>query len=276
MTTPLSARVPRDLVIVRGPDATSFLQSLVSQDLEPVRVGESARALLLQPQGKLLVDLYALRRDADEWWCVCEGGFGDVLAEGFNRFKIRVKVDIERAAVAALAVRGLEPTVDDPELAVIPVEWGGTPAVDVIGPVDRIDALAAALDVPLVDDGDYERARIEQGVPRQGFDVDERTIPQEAGLERTAVSFTKGCFVGQELVCRIDTRGHVNRVLRRVRASGSPILLGADVVASGKSVGTITSTAGDVGLALLRREVEPGTAVDVAGVSAAVEAVAPA
>ena len=91
-------------------------------------------------------------------------------------------------------------------------------AVDAIGPEGAIAALGVSLDVPVVDADAYERARIEAGVPRQGFDTDERTIPQEAGLELVAVSFTKGCFVGQELVCRIDTRGHVNRHLRRLRA----------------------------------------------------------
>ena len=65
--------------------------------------------------------------------------------------------------------------------------------------------MSDALDAPLVDADAYERARVEAGVPRQGFDTDERTIPQEAGLELVAVSFTKGCFVGQELVCRIDS-----------------------------------------------------------------------
>ena len=69
-----------------------------------------------------------------------------------------------------------------------------------------------------IDGPAYEATRIEAGVPRQGFDIDESTIAQEAYLDRDAVSFTKGCFVGQELVCRIDSRGHVNRLLRRLRA----------------------------------------------------------
>jgi tRNA-modifying protein YgfZ len=272
-TQPFAARVDRDLVTVSGPDATSFLQSLLSQDLDAVDVGGTVRALLLQPQGKLLVDLYAVRREPNTWWCICEGGFGSVLAEGLGRFKIRVKVDIEQVDVAALAVRGAEVQAVD-GAAVVPVDWDGSeaPASDVIGTTDAVNAVETTLGIPVVDEPTYERARIEAGVPRQGIDVDERTIPQEAGLERTAVSFTKGCFVGQELVCRIDTRGHVNRVLRRLRVDGDGTLAPADdVVADGKSVGSVTTSAGDVALGMLRREVEPGSAVQVGTSTAIVE-----
>ena len=85
-------------MIVRGPDATSFLQSLISQDLDPVPVGASVPSLLLQPQGKVLVEFVALHAADDEWRCVCEGSFGAALADGLNRFKIRVKAEIECAA----------------------------------------------------------------------------------------------------------------------------------------------------------------------------------
>jgi folate-binding protein YgfZ len=273
MTPPFVASVPRDLVTVTGPDATTFLQSLLSQDLDAVAVGATAHALLLQPQGKLLVDLHALQRERDTWWCSCEGGFGAVLADGLGRFKIRVKADIERVDVAALAVRGAPPELDDAGVAVLPVEWGSVPAFDIVGPAAAINDLTGRLGLPIVDGDTYERARIEAGVPRQGFDIDERTIAQEAGLERTAVSFTKGCFVGQELVCRIDTRGHVNRTLRRLRAeSSSGLARGDDVAAEGASVGTVTSSAGDVALAMLRRAVEPGAHVEVGNATATVEA----
>ena len=119
--------------------------------------------------------------------------------------------------------------------------------------------------------------RVEAGSPRQGYDIDESTIAQEAFLERDAVSFTKGCFLGQELVCRIDSRGNVTRLLRRLR-SDAPLARGAEVVADGKGVGTVTSVAGNVALATIRRVIEPGTDVVVripAGdVTARIEAVA--
>ena len=84
MTDSFQARIARDLVVVEGPDATTFLQSLVSQDLDALAVGATGHSLLLQPQGKLLVDFYALHVAPDEWWCVCEGGFGEALASGLT------------------------------------------------------------------------------------------------------------------------------------------------------------------------------------------------
>lgn len=278
-TGAIAARVERDVVAVHGPDATSFLQSLVSQDLEPVAVGETVAALLLQPQGKLIADFRAHRADVDTWLCVCEGGFGPVLAAGLGRFKIRVAVEIEMREVAALAVRGLESLPEAPRVVVIPVGWGGVPAFDVLGPDDAVTAFAATLDVPEVDTETYEMARIDAGVPRLGFDIDERTIPQEAELELDAVSFTKGCFVGQELVCRIDARGHVNRLLRRLRAvEGAPAVpLGrdAEVIVDGRPVGAVTSPGTGAALAMIRREVAPGTTAVVGETRVVVQALRP-
>ena len=271
MTDPFQAPIARDLVVVEGTDATSFLQSLVSQDLDVLGVGDGGHALLLQPQGKLLVDFYAVHVEPDTWWCMCEGGFGEALAAGLSRFKIRVKVDVREVAVAALAIRGVQPDAA-PDVQLIAVDWAGEPAFDAIGSEAAIAALREHLDVRLVDADAYERARIEAGVPRQGFDTDERTIPQEAGLELVAVSFTKGCFVGQELVCRIDTRGHVNRNLRRLRVSSGNVARGMTVAFEGRDVGEVTSAAGPVALAMLRREVEPGAQVTAGAVEAVVEA----
>ncbi len=170
-------------------------------------------------------------------------------------------------------MRGVEPVVSDgtSDVAVFPVDWPGI-AFDVIGPDAAVGAVSAALDAPTIDATAYEAARIEAGVPRQGLDTDERTIPQEAGLELVAVSFTKGCFVGQELVCRIDSRGHVNRTLRRLRASAGALQRGDAVTLDGKAVGEVTSAAGGVGLAMLRREVEPGASVAAGPATAVVEA----
>jgi tRNA-modifying protein YgfZ len=269
-TTSFCAPVARDLVVVHGPDATKFLQSLVSQDLDAMPVGATGHSLLLQPQGKLIVDFWLGHLDAEGWWCVTEGGFGSTLAEGLRRFKIRVKVEIESRTVAALAVRGQEPPADTGGVETFAVAWGGVPAFDAIGTEEAVDALRDRLGLPVLDGAGYERARIEAGVPRMGADLDERTIPQEAGLEGDAVSFTKGCFVGQELVCRIDTRGHVNRLLRRLRAN-EPLEAGAEVARGDKVVGVVTSAVGEVALAMLRREIEPGAEVRAGVVTAVVE-----
>jgi folate-binding protein YgfZ len=267
MTEPFAARVPRDLVVVSGPDATSFLQSLLSQDLDPVAVGETVPSLMLQPQGKLLVILRATRTAEDAWSCDCEPGYGAVLAAALGRFKIRVKVDITPVAgVEMLAVRGVEPPAGVTEARPAPGGW------DVVGAPAELDAIAARIGRADGGAAAYERWRIEAGVPRMGVDVDDRTIPQEAGLEQDAVSFTKGCFVGQELVCRIDSRGRVNRHLRRLRGEAG-LTVGAEVVAGDAVVGVVTSVAGSAGLAMLRREVEPGASVRAGGAVATVEAI---
>ena len=288
MTPTVFTRAPRDVVVVSGPDATTFLQSLLSQDLAPVAVGETTHALLLEPRGKLVVDLRATRVGTDEWWCLCEAGFGAVLAPGLTRFRIRVKVEIEdrSASIAAVSVRGPDAVslgaaaAEHHGAVAVRVDWPGSPGVDVLAPFGAADAIADELTqagAVEIGDADYELLRVEAGVPRQGFDIDETTIAQEAFLERDAVSFTKGCFLGQELVCRIDTRGRVNRLLRRVR-SDAALDRGAIVIAGGKEVGTVTTAAGTVGLATVRHEVEPGATVSVrtpAGeVPARVEAVA--
>jgi tRNA-modifying protein YgfZ len=286
MTT-VVARIERDLVVVSGPDATSFLQSLLSQDLDPVAVGEVTHALLLQPQGKLVVDLRALRLAADEWWCVCERGFGADLAQGLLRFRIRVKVEIDdrSAGLAAIAVRGddaphLVASVESDDIVALRADWASAPGRELLGAPAAIDAAVVALTASgatEIGDTAYETLRIEAGVPRQGFDIDETTIAQEAFLELDAVSFTKGCFLGQELVCRIDSRGHVNRLLRRLRAD-TTLERGAAVLADGKEVGTVTTGVGTSALAMLRRTVEPASEVTVRTASgdvvARVEAVA--
>lgn len=120
-----------------------------------------------------------------------------------------------------------------------------------------------------------ERARIEAGVPRMGLELDASVIPQEAFLENDAVSFTKGCFIGQELVCRIDTRGHVNRFLRRLRADDPVAVMapGSEVRAGGKVVGQVTSSVPGLALAYVRREVEPPSLATVGSASVTVEPV---
>ncbi len=257
------ARPDRDVVVASGPDALSFLQSLVSADLDGLADGQSARSLLLTPQGKLEADFYLVRR-GDDAWLVCEGGRGDQLVAALARFKIRVKVELALAAdFAVLAVHGPMSLADarPDDVEVVPVAWGDGDRFDLVGPLVAVEAAQVALadsDVPLIDAGDYEARRIAAGVARMGYELGEKTIPQEALLDRDAVSFTKGCFLGQELVCRIDTRGHVNKYLRRLtHIEGGTPPRDAEIAVGEKAVGSVTSSAGEVALGYVRREVEP-------------------
>lgn len=253
------AVLARDLVVVSGEDARSFLQSLVSQDLEPLGDGDVVESLLLAPQGKLDV-AFRVVVVGDELWLDTEAGWGARLAASLLRFRIRVKAEITDRSDGwgMVAIRGDAP-------GALPEGARALPGGDVIGPADSLEAIAAhGLDADA-----YERWRIEAGVPALGVDVDEKTIPQEAFLERHAVSFTKGCFLGQELVCRIDSRGHVNRLLRGIDVGGEarpeP---GAEIAVGDRVVGAVTSvTPPDggpvVALGYVRRDVDVPVVVRV-------------
>ncbi|MGH8992552.1 MAG: YgfZ/GcvT domain-containing protein [Acidimicrobiia bacterium] len=277
----------RGSVLVTGPDARSFLHSLLSQDVAGLGPGEGAHALLLQPQGKLDCDLRLLVIGPEEVRLDCDPGRGAPLAASLCRFKLRVKADVAdttgswgtlilrgpRALEVAEAAAGVSvPGTRHQHVAwpggglrLVRADWpGGWLGVDVVGPAEGLgragDALVAAGAVR-AGSGAYEAARVLAGVPRQGVDIDERTIPQEAFLEQDAVSFTKGCFLGQELVCRIDTRGHVNRYLRAFSLPDDTTPPpGAGIVVGDKEVGILTtvarSAAGTRALGYLRREVE--------------------
>lgn len=278
-------RSDRGAVLVTGPDAWSYLQSLVSADLDAIGDGEGAHSLLLTPQGKLDVD-FRLLRVGDEVWLDCDPGFGEQLAASLNRFRIRVQCDVtdRTGSWGSLAVRGpgaLDAAsalgVDVPVAphahvrfeegaVVVRAPWPGGDGFDVVGPPATVATAAerlSAAGVPTCSPEAFEALRIEAGVPRQGCELDEKTIPQEAFLERDAVSFSKGCFLGQELVCRIDTRGHVNKYLRRLSdLDGSPPR-GAEIVAGEKVVGTVTSSAPGAALGYVRHEVEPPASVEL-------------
>jgi folate-binding protein YgfZ len=279
-------------VRVEGRDARSFLDSLVSQDLTVLADGQGVHSLLLQPTGKLTADFRLLQLGAEEFWLDTDVGVGELLAAGLNRFKIRVQADIadvssEFGRVAVKGARAVASVGDAlgvrvPELLhghvewqgarVVRSDWGSLPGVDVVGPRDVVaaayDTLTAA-GVKRAGLSALETVRIEAGVPRQGHELDNTTIAQEAFLERDAVSFTKGCFLGQELVCRIDTRGHVNRMLRGLVIEGDRVPdVGTAVATDERTVGRITTAArsprlGVIALSYLRREVVLPTPVRV-------------
>jgi folate-binding protein YgfZ len=255
-------RSDRGVVTIVGPDTFSFLQALVSADLDPLADGDAVHSLLLAPQGKLDVDFRLVRVGPEEAWLDCAPGLGEHLAASLTRFRIRVKAEIldRTDELGVLSRVGDDDGVVAPDgVHRIPTAWG----FDLIGP------RAALPDVgPVVDPIAYEAWRIEQAIPVQPADVDDTTIPQEAFLEQDAVSFTKGCFIGQELVCRIDSRGHVNRFLRLVsRIEGDWPPVGAEIVVDDKVVGALTSVAPAElptgALGYVRREVEPPTSVEL-------------
>jgi tRNA-modifying protein YgfZ len=263
-------RTDRGFVTVTGPDAFSFLQALVSADLDGLADGDAVHSLLLTPQGKLDVD-FRLVRVGDDAWLDTAPGLGAQLAASLNRFKIRVQADItdRTGELGVLSRVGSFAGAVPDGVVVVPTAWGH----DLLGPRDALPGPDHLVD-PLA----FEAWRIERGIPVQPADLDESIIPQEAFLEQDAVSFTKGCFLGQELVCRIDTRGHVNRFLRRVvEVEGDWPAPGAEMVVDGKVVGTLTSVAPAElptgALGYVRREVEPPAQVELRWVGGTARAV---
>lgn len=258
MITPWLAPTTPDLVWFSGPDAVRFLNDLISQEIGEMAPKEVRRSLLLGVRGKLDHLLWVLRGDSLVGLVTDEGRGGELTAT-LRRYRIRVKVDIE------------------PETRPLWVVIGGSRDGSWSG--DRVGALNADLswrtvarrmtagERPDLPDGSpeaYLAARVSSGEPLWGVDVDEKTIPQETGLVESTVDFTKGCYLGQELVARIHSRGHVNRHLRLIELE-SPVPGGVPVMAGDGEVGLVTSVSGTVGLGMIRKEVLPGDEVTVAG-----------
>lgn len=231
-----------ELVAVEGRDARSFLDGLVSQDLSTLHPTKPVRSFLLAPQGKLRAMLW-ITGEEERVDLVTDAGWGKKMAEDLAHYKIRVKA-----------------TIGEPVPVTTLVEADGT---------YRFSTEAAHL--PELSFDEWNAIRIEAGEPVMGIDVDEATIPQETGLVEAAVSFSKGCFLGQELVARLDSRnGRVNRHLRRVRLDHLPAVP-APVADDGGAITSAASTAeGAIGLGLLHRRINPGDEILAGGVRAVV------
>jgi tRNA-modifying protein YgfZ len=258
-----------ELVWFGGSDAIRFLNDLISQEIGDMEPGTVRRSLLLTPQGKLDHIIWVLR-GADEVGLLVDAGGGEDLTTKLGRYRIRVDVDIEPSPLERWLVVG--PFGGDPgrwtgdrSALVADVSWSN---------VERTLVVGEAPDLPLLEVDDYEVFRIEAGEPLVGVDVTDATIPQETGLVGETISFEKGCFLGQELVARLDSRGgRVNHHLRILRFDGSAPEVGTEVFKDGELVGVLSSAADGVGLALLRRGVEPGDVVTVEDGRASVQSV---
>jgi tRNA-modifying protein YgfZ len=260
-----------DLVWVEGRDAVSFLNGLVSQDVAGMPPGSVARSFLLGPQGKLRALLWVLR-DEERVGILSDAGHGERVAADLAGYRIRVKAEIRPddrpvwglwGPEAPATLRVEDRWVERDGALLVPAPLAGLDRVLVAGE-QAVGGLAHAGELAV------RAVRVEAGEPVMGLDVDESTIPQETGLVPAAVSFTKGCYLGQELVARIDSRGHVNRRLCGLAVTRNVLPPERSAVWAGeREVGAITSVAesltvgAPVGLALLRREVEPGDEVAV-------------
>ncbi|HEY3828423.1 MAG TPA: glycine cleavage T C-terminal barrel domain-containing protein [Solirubrobacteraceae bacterium] len=292
-------RSERGKLALTGSGAVEFLNGQVTNELADLHPGEGRYAAFLTNKGKMLGDLRVLALGADptapieELLLDTERAALQALFDMIRRYKVGYDVELHKrtleyallsligphvGAVAAQAA-GAQTALPQVEHAHLRTLIAGR-AVRLIATVDAgLDVLceagdrdaihAALLDAGALEVGEEaaEIVRVEHGRPRFGIDLDEGTIPQEAGLNERAVSFTKGCYVGQETVARLFYRGKPNRHLRGLRLS-APAETGAELHLGERSVGRLSSavlspTYGPLGLALIRREAEPGTTVSV-------------
>lgn len=233
----------RDVVVATGPDAVTYLQGQLSQDVAALPVGGSAHSLLLSPQSHIVALLRATRVGDDEVALDADAGAGEAVLARLQRFLLRTRCELVAVDWGCVAVRGadaLPPAEVAEGVHVVVSEMPDVPGYDLIGPGAAVPAGMAAGDPAA-----YEALRIERGVPRMGRELTERTIPAEAGIIDRTTSFTKGCYTGQELVARIDSRGgNVPRRLRAVVVEGDVVPpAGATVVVAGVEVGQVTSAA---------------------------------
>ena len=253
----------RDVLNVSGADALTYLQGQISQDIRNLADGQSAYTFILQPTGKVEALARVTRASAEDFRIDTDDGFGEQLLARLNRFKIRVKVEIAADRATVFAVRG----ADGPVPHGVPA-WGLSDAFDLFDGASPEGALHHG------SPDDLLLARIEAGWPAMGREITEATIPAETGVVAEAVSFTKGCYPGQELVERMDSRGSTApRFVRRLRGEGS-VRVGDEVAHDGKAVGVLTSVAdsdeGWVALAIIARSAQPGDAVVVSADDGAV------
>jgi folate-binding protein YgfZ len=269
-----------------GSDAVEYLHGQVTNDIEGLEPGRGCYAALLNPKGRILADMRILLRGPDEIWLDTEETALGVLNSKLDMYRIGRTVDVvdrtsERGILSLVGPQSRVLVGGDPpheEHAFTDVEVEGLPAVgvatdngmDLLADAGAIADLQAALiargAIPVAEDA-VEILRIESGRPRHGLDMSDEHLPGEVGLEERAISFTKGCYVGQEPVARMHYKGHPNRHLRGLRLT-DPAGPGDVLTFGGKEVGKVTSarvspTFGPIALALVRREVDPGSSVAV-------------
>lgn len=264
----------RGMLSVAGPDAEDFLQGQLSQDVAALLPGQSAWSLILQPQGRIDAFVRVTRQVSDRFVLDTDGPLDQVIAR-LKRFMLRTDVTLESLDWQCISVRGPGAADIAARGEIIgPVPTGG---VDVLGPNPAVPE-----DVPAIDAEALEAHRIRCGLPRMGVDIDDRTIPAEAEVVPWTVSFAKGCFTGQELVARMDSRGSAApRYLRLLTLENRVGLAPGDQIttADGAEIGAVTSTAWDVSagatvaLGYIKRAVEMPAEVRVAGCPAQAAAV---
>lgn len=290
-------RSGRGVLAARGPDGAEYLQGQLTNDVEALAPGDGQYAALLDRKGHMQADMRVLRPSAEEILVDTEPEAREAVLRHLTMYSIGREVEIvdlttERAILSLIGPRSAEVagTAVLPENNCETASIGGVECL-AAGTAEGLDLIAATTDAPRlrealleagaveVSPASVEILRIEAGTPRFGAEMGPETMPAEAGIVERAVSFTKGCYIGQETVARLHYKGKPNRHLRGLLLSaagvepGAPLRLGEKEVGRLGSVG-VSPALGPVGLAILRREAEPGAELRVGedGVTARVAA----
>jgi folate-binding protein YgfZ len=251
IASPTLVRLHRGYVRVAGPAAADFLERMLSNEVVSLEPGREARpALLLTPKSRIVAPLRVVREEPEAFLLITEAELAETVASTLMRARFAAKCEIE-----VRPYRGYLHLGTDPGSGVANREYG-VEAWETWGEEEREAA----------DPSELEALRIEAGTPAWRKELDETILPAEAGLDETHVSFTKGCYPGQEPIARLHYRGHPNRRLRVLEVAdakpGDEILLGE------KAVGRVTSAVPGRALGYVRREVPKGAVLQIGGADA--------
>ena len=267
----------RSGILVTGKDRTSWLNGLVTQDLAKLQKGEGAYALLVEKKGRIQADLFVVpaRTGEDGWLLAVPTALRESLMETLDHYLIMEDATLEVRDVPFWLSLGEEDLGGD---------FGGK--VRGIGTVvagEGVDARAKEAGVTIATDAQWDALRIERGLPRWGVEFDATLYPQEAALEDLAVSFDKGCYLGQEVIYMLQNRGHVKRKLVPLDLSAAVHANDKVLTEAGEEVGEVKSAAigGDsnkpVAIAMVKfAHATPGTALMIGQTRATVRASGPA
>lgn len=284
-------RRERVALTFRGPDAAELLQGQLTNDVEALAPGAGCYAALLDRKGHMQADMRVLRLEPDELALGMEASCAGAVVRHFDLYSLGSDAEISQPSLAVLSVigpaaasaTGAPPLPHEHDHAEIQLGGVAVHAVatdlglDLIVPDEQVEHVVNALGAAAeVSEDAAEILRVESGRPRFGHDMTAGVMPAEAGITERAVSFSKGCYIGQETVARLHYKGKPNRHLRGLRPD-APIEPAEEVAAGGRALGVVGSAVlspalGPIALAILRREATPGERVEVgsAGVSAEV------